>query len=425
MFRKPYSLVFLLVLFVLFIAALVRFFNFENRINFGPEQAISLNVAADYINEKFTLLGEPNVQRVTSFGHRIFHPPIFNYSLIPLLIIFNYDPIPITAFFCLLNLGTGVVLFWILKKNINMRVAIFSLILFLFNFVMIQHSLFIWNQNYIPLLSIFTGLWIYKIKMAKGKGEFKLALFLGIFSGIILGIEFLFLITMIFISGLILYLAKRKLPVISGFLIGLAIALSPMLLFDIRHQFYFLNTLIQYFVDTLKEPGQNNFSYYHFLQFWPLLALLGGFVLSKIYTKSSLLAVCLTIIYVFFNLCSPQVSLTKAVGMNGSLNYHKLVQAAESIARDKPSSFNVVTTWDFDSQAHPLRYLLRYRYNLKSTSTEDYHNIKNLYVMSGSDYNFQGTSLYEIASFRPFDVALLTKIDNDYSVFKLSQTKVK
>ncbi len=420
---RLFSHTFLLILSVLFIATLVRFINFENRMNFGPEQAISLSVAADYINEKFSLLGEPNVQRVTSYGHRIFHPPVFNYSLIPLLVVFNYDPIPVTVFFGLLNLGTGVVLFWVIKNNINMKVALFSLILFLFNSVMIQHSLFIWNQNYIPLLSIFIGFWIYKIKIANGKDDFKHALLIGIFSGIILGIEFLFLVTMVFISGFIFYFSKRKIQVISGMLIGLVISLSPMILFDVRHQFYFMNTLIQYFIDTLKAPGQNNLSYYHFFQFWPPLVLLGGFILSKIYARTSLLASCMLIAYMLFNLFSPQVNFTKAVGMNINLNYPKLAEAAKAIAEDKPVSFNVVTTWDFDSQAHPLRYLMKYRYNLNPANTEDYHNIKNLYVMSSSDYNFQKTSLYEIASFRPFNVALLKNIDNDYSVFKLSQEK--
>lgn len=423
MVRKLYSPILALVIFILIFAFVVRFYNFENRINFGPEQAISLLVSADYINEKFTLLGEPNVQRITSFGHRIFHPPIFNYSLIPLLLIFNYDPLPITAYFCLLNLFTGVVLYWVIEKYFNKIVAIFSLAIFLFNSVMIKHSFFIWNQNYIPLLSIVIGFLLYKIKIANGKNEFKLSILLGIFSGLILGIEFLFLITMLFIFGLAYFWGKHKFSILSGFGIGLMIALSPMILFDLRHQFYFLNTLIQYFFDTLKQPGQNNLSYYHFLQFWPLLALLGGIVLARIYSKNFLLAICLILVYIYLNFSSPQISFSKAIGMNEGLNYQKLVQAAGVIANDKPSNFNLVTTWDFDSQAHPLRYLMKYRQKLVPADTENYSEINNIYVMSDPDYNFQDTSLYEIAGFRPLNVALLTKIDNDYSVSKLSKTK--
>lgn len=423
MVRKLHIPILALVIFIVIFASVVRFYNFENRINFGPEQAISLLVTADYINEKFTLLGEPNVQRITSFGHRIFHPPVFNYSLIPFLLIFNYDPLPITAYFCLLNLFTGVILYWVINKYFNVMVAIFSVVLFLFNSVMIQHSLFIWNQNYIPLLSILIGLVAYKIKIAKGKSEFKFAFILGILSGLILGIEFIFLITMIFIFGLAYYWSKHKFFIFSGFTIGIIISLSPMIIFDLRHQFYFLNTLMQYFFDTLKQPGQNNLSYYHFLQFWPLLALSGGLILAKIYSKVPLLAICLTFTYIFLNLISSQINFTKAMGMNTNLNYRKLTQAVESIARDKPISFNVTTTWDFDSQAHPLRYLMKYRQKLTPASTENYSEINNIYIMSNPDYNFQDTTLYEIASFRPFNVALLTKIDNDYSVFKLSQAK--
>lgn len=420
MFRKQYPLMLLLVIFVLLTAAGIRFYNFENRMNFGPEQAISLSVAADYIKEKFTLLGEPNMQRVTSFGHRIFHPPVFNYSLIPLLLIFNYDPLPITAFFCLLNLFTGVILYWVIKKFINETVAIFSLILFLFNFVMIQHSLFIWNQNYIPLLSILIGLLVYKIKIAKGKDHFKLAFLLGIFSGLILGIEFLFLITMILIFGLATFWGKNKFLIISSFGVGLTIALSPMVLFDLRHQFYFLNTLIQYFFDTLKQPEQNNLSYYHFLQFWPLFALGGGIILAKIFQKNKYLALLIVVVYILFNISSPLVKFTEAAGMNKGLNYPMLDIAARQIAQDKPKKFNIVTTWDFDSRAHPLRYLLTYRYQVTPVGVEEYKNVDNIYVMTTPGYNFERTSLYEISSFRPFTIELLAKISNDYSIFKLN-----
>jgi len=105
-----------LLIIILVLAIVIRFYNFTDRINFGPEQAISLLVSSDYINEKFSLLGLPSTQRTTSFGHIIFYPPIFNYSLIPLLILFNYQPIGITAYFAVLNILTGLLIYLAVNK---------------------------------------------------------------------------------------------------------------------------------------------------------------------------------------------------------------------------------------------------------------------------------------------------------------------
>ncbi len=109
---KSYSVIIL----ILILATVIRFYNFSERITFGPEQAISLLVSADYINEKFSLLGLPSTQRTTSHGHIIYYPPVFNYSLIPLLLLLNYDSALITTYFAFLNIITGFILYIILNE---------------------------------------------------------------------------------------------------------------------------------------------------------------------------------------------------------------------------------------------------------------------------------------------------------------------
>ena len=120
-----------LLLFSIFVIALfVRFYNFENRITFGPEQARSLMVSANYIQDKPSLLGQEYF-RANSMGHKLFTSALFNYSLVPLLLVTDYEPYLITIYFVLLNVFIGIVFYWVCKKIYSKKVAIISLILFL------------------------------------------------------------------------------------------------------------------------------------------------------------------------------------------------------------------------------------------------------------------------------------------------------
>lgn len=410
------------LLVIILLSFLVRFHNFSNRINFGPEQAISLTVSGNYLKEKWSLLGEENVQRVTSFGHRIFHPPIFNYSLVPLILIFNYDPVLITVYFTLLNIVTGFILYLVVKKILNIKVATFALILFLFNSTMIYHSLYIWNQNYIPLVNILIGYFLYQIWKKKLKVEKRNCLVIGLLTGFCVGVEFLYFLTTLVVFGLIVVWSKSKLISVMLFIGGFSIALSPMIVFDIKHQFYFLQTLFQYSLDTINSPGQGSLSYYHFLQFWPLLALIGGLMVNFLYKKQKYVAWALIFIYVGWNLLPFNTSWTQSKGMSPNLTVLKVDQAARAIALDNPNNFNVAALLDFDSRAHPLRYFLKFRYGLNPQGVEQYQNLESLYVLARSGYNFNKAGPYEINAYRPFEVLVLTRVDNDYTVYKLKKS---
>ncbi len=408
------------LLLIVLLAVIVRFYNFENRITFGPEQAISLLVSGDYINEKFSLLGLPSTQRTTSFGHIIYYPPIFNYSLIPFLIIFNYSVVLITGYFAFLNIATGLVLYIVSKKILNQKAALFSSALFLFNSYMINHSMFIWSVNYLPILNV---LLVYLLFKMYKKISSRINIFIvGFLSSLSLGVEYIYIFTGVFILFLTIYFSKNKLTAFFLFLSGAATGILPTIIFDLTHDFYHLKSLWQYFLDTVSNPSQSNIAYYQFLQFWPILALLAGFLLFRIYKRNKILSIGILALYVFYNLMSPLVSFSDPVGMYKGLNYFKVNQAAELVTQDKPESFNVVMTFDFDSRAHPLRYLLKYNHNFSAGGVEDYPNSKNLYVFTTKDYPISKTGLWEVASFKAVKVQLLGEIGNNFVLYKLTKT---
>jgi len=407
-----------LLIIILVLAIFIRFYNFTDRINFGPEQAISLLVSSDYINEKFSFLGLPSTQRTTSFGHIIFYPPIFNYSLIPLLILFNYQPVGITAYFAVLNILTGLLIYFAVNKILNKPSALFAATLFLFNDYMINHSLFIWSVNYLPILNLGVIFILARIYLRKSQNFEKFLL--GLLVGLSFGVEYIYLFTGILVFFLMIFYARNKLKAVFLFISGGIISLLPTIIFDLSHNFYHLKTLWQYSLDTLSNPGQSHITYYHFLHFWPLLSILAGCCLYIIYKQSKLASFLLLFTILLMNLISSNISFVKPVGMVNGLNYSILDKASSLISKDNPQNFNVVTTFDFNSRAHPLRYLLKYKYQNTPNGVEDYPLSDTLYVLAPSGYQTTTTSLWEISSFQPEQSTILESF-GDFSLYKLTK----
>lgn len=408
----------LLLLAIIVLALMFRFYNFSERVTYGPEQAISLITSGKIIKSKFTLLGQENVQRITSKGHIIFSGALFTYSLIPLQTIFSFAPIPITAYFAVLNLLTGVVLFIVVRKLFNFRLALLSTTLFLFNNYMLYHSMFIWILNYLPLIGILSFYFLVGFKNDK---RLLNVFLLGLLCGVGFGLEYLYLLTAVIVYLYLAYYSREKIKMSLVFISGAVLGNLPMLIFDLRHDFYHLRSLWQYFVDTLMNPEQSFIAYYHFLHFWPIFALLGGLLLLYMWKRNKFAAVFSMIIYIVFNLSSSLVSFDSSAGMPKGLTTLEVIKASESISQDKPEEFNVVSLLDFDARGHILRYPLEYIYGVIPMGVEEYKEAQSLYVISEKSYDFDKAGVWEINVFEPKEVEILSEIDEDYAVYKLTK----
>lgn len=408
----------LLIYLIIALALFVRFYNYAERTTFGPEQAISLITSGSNIKSKFTLLGQENVQRVTSKGHVLFSGSPFTYSLIPLQKVFDYQPLPISKYFALLNVLTGAVLFFVVKKMFNWPIAFFSTLLFLFNDYMIYHSMFIWILNYLPLLGAIALHLLFKRNNQRDAFN---TFLLGVLSGVGFGLEYVFLFTALVIFTYLIYRSKNKIKTAIIFIIGSIVGNLPMIVFDLRHDFYHLRSLWQYFLDTLLNPGQSSITYYHFLQFWPLFALLGGIFLFSLWKNYRAAAISFIGFYLAINLFSGQVSFNYPIGMPVGLSMTKVFKMASDISQDKPANFNVVSLLDFDTRGHILRYPLEFLFGTKPLGREDYKEAQSLYVLSETSYDFSRPTVWEINIFEPKNVELFSEVDNRYAVYKLTK----
>jgi hypothetical protein len=403
---------------IIFFAISVRFYNFSNRVTFWSEQARSLIVSANYINDKPTLLGQEYF-RTDSNGHKLFAGAVFNYSLVPLLIIFNYDPISITAFFAILNVFTGIVIYLTVKKmSKNESLALLSTLLFLFSDVMIYHSLFIWILNYLPLIGILTIFFLWSFhKNSTRKNVF----WLGILTGLGISMQYLYISFAAIVFVAIAVKSKTKFRDIAIFLLGALLGNLPMIIFDIRHNFYHLVTLWQYTKDTMKGNSDAGFNYYYLLPVWPLFSLFAAKILQKISNSGKLLMLIVIALYVYINLTSSMISFTHPTGMPTGLTTYDISRSSQTIADDVNGDFNVAEVMDFDKRAYVLRYFIEFKYNKKPLSEIAYRDLTNLYVLAPENFDFKKSDTWEINAsiFRKYN--LLSNTGRGYAIYKLQK----
>ena len=419
--KKFYSL---LIILLFAAGAFLRFYNFENRLIFGPEQGISLLTSAGNLT-KFSLLGEYNLQRATSAGHNLIHGPLFSYFLLPFIVLFNFRVLPVSLVFPFLNLITALILFIISKKLFGKLVAALTLFFFLFSSLMIYHSLFIWIYH--PLILLGTlSIW-FIAGLSKNQTKVSSVFWLGLISGIGFSLQYPFLIYSAFLFFLVIFLSKKRLPAISLFLGGFFLANITRVIFDLRHDFYHLRTLWQFFLDVYFYRTISGATYsYHYLHLFPIFCLLLALVTGGLYKVRKVLALIPITIFLYLSFTSPLLDLKRSTGMPPGITLKSLEAAANTIADDlsvgpPAGGFNVATLWDFDTVARPMKYLLQYNHGLTPQGFENYGNLDALYVFAPEDRDINNPEVWEFNTFKPYRVTTLISPSAKYRLYKLTK----
>lgn len=404
----------ILLILIVVSALLIRFYNFSNRVTFWSEQARSLMVSAGYVYDKFSLLGQEYF-RQDSNHHTIFSGALFNYTLVPLLFLFDFDPIKITATFALLNVATGLVLYFGIGKYVPKTVALISLFLFLFSPLMIYHSLFIWNYNFLPLVFLMMLL----ISLNKNLANIPKMFWIGLVGGIGISLQILFLpITLILLlTNLKLY--KKQPFVLVYFFAGLLMGNLPMVIFDVRHNFYNTKTILQYALDTIRGKSDAGFAYYYFLPFWPVLVVVLAKIIHFLGKISFIFPVVLLVIFFIAGQRTTPIYFDRPNGNPYELTVKDFDKVSKIISEKSGTRFNVVSVLDFDKRAYVLRYFLEFKYGKRPMGITQYDNIDELFVLAPTDYNFAVSNVWEIAAAGIKNTENMGELKNGTSVFRM------
>ena len=247
--------------------------------------------------------------------------------------------------------------------------------------------------------------------------------FLGVVSGIGFSLQYPYLFFAFLIYLFVLLVSSRKIFSLFVYPLGFLLANITRIIFDLRHDFFHLRVLWEFFLDVYVRHTVTAATYdYHYLHLFPVFCLLLALLTAGLARINKLLAIVVLAAYLLLNYQSPLLNFSKSLGMPNDLTLKSLENAAATINQDNPpSKFNVVTLWDFDTVARPMRYLLKYYYHHEAQPFENYSDVTVIYAFAPKDYDINQPKVWELKTFLLYKVSELKSPSDQYLLYKLTK----
>ena len=273
-----------LILFsIISLAALFRFWELKSRFIFSGE---TNNILYSIQN---LLKGDqsPLVGQQASYLHHLFQTPWYLYSMVPLFLISKGEPL----YFAFTHSLLGVVSVWLMYKigkNIkNKKFGYITAFVYAVTLEVINLDRSVWALSLIPLSTILS---VYLLILSIKNKRILFYCLLGISMGFGLSLHYQFIIPATFIY-LWIFIKKRDKFIYS--LLPFLISLTPLFIFDIRHNFF--NLVGLQLTSKILIEGNSAYSSKHFLYFtYPIVIISVSYIIKSINSK---ILVILLIIY--------------------------------------------------------------------------------------------------------------------------------
>lgn len=241
-----------IVVIFLFLGLLIRFWNFQSMWGFDYDQEINARIAKSIVVDHKPILIGPE----TSVG-AMYVGPYFNYVIALFFALGKMDPMGTVALNILLSVATLTIFYLVGKDLFGWKTALIGLVIYAFSFMIIGYDQTLWNPTPIPLVSLLFFYFLSKNRVLLS------AIFLGLmfhlhFQAVLLAVIF----------GIYLLLFNRKgvfnLKNIIGIVLIVFIFFTPLVIFDIRHDFLNSSHLIKFFFGT--SGTSKTIDFYQILQ---------------------------------------------------------------------------------------------------------------------------------------------------------------
>lgn len=412
--KKINDLIVISIFIALFI--IIRSINFPLFLNFSTDQAaFSLKSLELWRSKQLILIG-PSIS-FHFIGRDLYQGSLTYYFQLLFLLLGRFDPLKSSYLFMLFSSLMVLPLYFGSLILIGYYGAIFVTTLFVLLPFYIDYSRFFWNPNYqfilTPILILLIGLY----KKTK-KNSF---LFLsGLSGGILLLFHYQFVVIIAFLSGY--YLLFKKIG-LKGFIIfagGVILGFSPLIIFELRNNFYNLQTLFLYIKNykevIFRKQGGISFSSHYFLSISLFLSMIIGFLLKKHLSKIILI---LGFVLIIYDLALYTKKPTNAFGMADHWNYLMEEKVNQFIQNERLQNFNIVNL-EYDTNATVQKYLIE-KNNIKGIS-KDYYNNHYLFVINKDD-RYMENPAYEVNSFTPSSLVKKWRISNHYWLYLLEKNE--
>ncbi len=185
-------------------------------------------------------------------------PPFYYYTLAPILWLSRLNPVGLDIYSALIGVGTIPLIWFVGNKIFGRPAGLFSAGLFAVSPLVVELTRRAWNPNTLPFFILVTFWFTYRYYQERKTKDFLLAF---TFYGYCLSLHFgAWLLAPLFVFTWFFYLVKnKKLVGLLGSLLIIFFFLSPLLIFELRHNFFLTSQAKVFFFDGghlgIKGPG--------------------------------------------------------------------------------------------------------------------------------------------------------------------------
>ncbi|MBP9815656.1 glycosyltransferase family 39 protein [Candidatus Woesebacteria bacterium] len=400
----------LLPLFFVLLFILIRSIYFDNLFNFVYDQvSSSTEILKLWRTKSISLLGPPMSFTVE---HRQVFFGGFSYLMqFVFLAIGSFDPFLSTYAFMVFSALMIFPLYFGTKRLINQTAAIIMATLYTLLPYFIESTSSMWNPYF--MFSLFP-LIVYLMGLFKTKKSPWLFLFLSILGGICFQLHYLFIFAWVGIGVYYFFVEKLSRKFLAIFILGFAIGIANLMLFEVRNNFYLLQTLWIY-VTHPRNVSQHWIAPYYILSevFFAILA--GLSIFRKRLNNTMVVALFIVLLLMsipYITTDARERSYPKDWYYEDDIEVYKII-------KDNLPTYQDVNIFEFyDATGNVPKYFLKLDNVL--LDYDDYYGNKYLYV-SYKDDQFMKNAAYEVASFNPSRIVKTWKINDVYNLFLLER----
>ncbi|HPT66100.1 MAG TPA: glycosyltransferase family 39 protein [Candidatus Woesebacteria bacterium] len=388
----------------------LRLYKIEERVNFSMDQGIFLLRSWEiWQNKEITLIG-PTASPLVH-GHQFFQGPLIYYSMIMVMLVSGWNIIRASYLLVLLNFVALVFLYLSTKKIFNKKVAKIASCLFIFLPTSINFSNFLWNPNFLLILM---PIFIFLGSKAFFSKKYWYLIW-GILGGICLQFHFQ-VVLILFFTFLFLILKKIEFKKFLLFVGGAIIGYSPLLIFDLRNNFYNVRTMLEW----LRFGGDEKMAFplYYFLSFVPFLCMGLAWLIGKIKNKMIIVLLLSGLVLYSFYI---KINQKEALGMPNGWNYVWQQKVVDKILeKGCPKNFNIASTISGDTRSYDLRFLMTAK-SCRPMNVEEYPKAEKLFLVAPIDRPPETEKVWEVSSLRKFKINQKTEINSNVFFYELER----
>ncbi|MBI3103924.1 glycosyltransferase [Candidatus Daviesbacteria bacterium] len=251
---KEQKFLFILLAGILLLAAFLRFYKIDQYMLFlGDEGRDALIVKEIVEGRHFPLIGPP-----TSVGN-IYLGPLYYYMMAIPMFIFNLNPVSAAGMNAAIGVLTVFLVYILGKLWFGREAGLISSLLYAVSPVTINYSNFSWNPNPTPFFALLVILSLDKFHKL---GNYKWLILTAASAAAALQMHYLALILLpVLVVGWLKELLAKKSPLFWGgtilALLTFFLFMSPLLLFDLRHNFLNFKAITALFFGQDTSVGFN------------------------------------------------------------------------------------------------------------------------------------------------------------------------